>query len=209
MPIDVLTHQAKIDDRWLDGVWIGVDIETDEVMVGTANGVFKARSIRRKPEEDRWDKSQIKGMTGLPWKPYNHTSDDTIISRLPREIESQAQEPRELKPPIDVDLGPRRFRIERRDLEKMGYTSGCPGCYASRHKRPHRTHTEHCRSRLHKIMMEDSEYRGRMGEVENRENRWLERQVELADQRRKSNRSPIKKFVRFTWIKMKAWISST
>lgn len=35
MPIDALTDQAKIDSRWLEGVWIGVDIETDEVMIGT------------------------------------------------------------------------------------------------------------------------------------------------------------------------------
>ena len=54
----------------------------------------------------------------------------------------------------------------------------------SKAKRPHRTHTEHCRLRLHKAMMESNEYRERMGEVENRENRWLEKQVELADQGR-------------------------
>ena len=48
MPIDVLVNQAKMDDRWIEGVWIGVDIVTDEVMIGTASGVFKTKSVRRK-----------------------------------------------------------------------------------------------------------------------------------------------------------------
>jgi hypothetical protein len=42
----------------------------------------------------------------------------------------------------------RRFRIKKDDLEKFGYTTGCPGCRAVNRGTTAANHTEECRSRI-------------------------------------------------------------
>ncbi len=39
------------DVRWEEGVWLGIELESGESVIGTASGVPKARDFRRKPEE--------------------------------------------------------------------------------------------------------------------------------------------------------------
>ena len=65
-----------------------------------------------------------------------------------------------------------------------------PRLLRSKAQATNRTHTEHCRSRMQKIMLKSEEYRKRMGEVENRENRWIEKQIELADMNSKKDEDP-------------------
>ena len=38
-------------------------------MVGTKQGVWRTRSIRRKPIGDRWSRSNIDHIVGVPWLP--------------------------------------------------------------------------------------------------------------------------------------------
>ena len=38
-------------------------------MIGTKEGVVKAWAIRRKPEEEKWNKELILGMKGTPARP--------------------------------------------------------------------------------------------------------------------------------------------
>ncbi len=42
----------------------------------------------------------------------------------------------------------RRFRIKKDDLEKYGYTAGCPGCRAANRGTAAANHTEECRKRI-------------------------------------------------------------
>ena len=44
--------QAKInfEARFMDGVFLGLRTESSEVLIGTKMGVFKARSVKMKPE---------------------------------------------------------------------------------------------------------------------------------------------------------------
>ena len=39
--------RTKFGDRMLEGVWLGLMLKTDENMIGTADGVVKARTVRR------------------------------------------------------------------------------------------------------------------------------------------------------------------
>ncbi len=41
------------DMIWMDGVWLGIKLESGESIIGTADGVAKARDFRRKPEGGR------------------------------------------------------------------------------------------------------------------------------------------------------------
>ena len=46
------------------------------------------------------------------------------------------------------DYTRRRCRIRKEDLEKFGYTAGCPGCRAANRGTTAVNHSEECRKRL-------------------------------------------------------------
>ena len=48
MPLDAL-DQPNADPRYMDGIWLGLRMGTEEYLVGNATGVFKARSARQTP----------------------------------------------------------------------------------------------------------------------------------------------------------------
>ena len=45
---------GKLDSLWSDGVYLGIKGKTGEIIVGDAEGVWRTRTIRRKPEAERW-----------------------------------------------------------------------------------------------------------------------------------------------------------
>ena len=46
-------NRAKLDDRMLEGIFLGVKLRSDEVIVGTSEGVIKTRTIKRLPEDNQ------------------------------------------------------------------------------------------------------------------------------------------------------------
>ena len=57
---------------WANGsprrrVWLGIHERNGAHIIGTSEGVFESRSIRRLPEEQQWSAEAILGMRGLPW----------------------------------------------------------------------------------------------------------------------------------------------
>ena len=52
---------AKMDlePRFISGVFLGLTDRSDEIIVWGPEGIRKARTIRRPPQEGRWDKEQI------------------------------------------------------------------------------------------------------------------------------------------------------
>ena len=60
------------------------------------------------------------------------------------------QEPVEVPRPLRGrnEYVPRRFRIHRGDLQRFGFTVGCPGCRAANRDLPAPGHTEECRRRI-------------------------------------------------------------
>ena len=128
-------------EKWKDGVWLGIKPESNEIYIGTAEGVRLARSVRRKPEGIRWVKDEILGIRGTPWEP------------VPEEFLPQPQgagpevEP---KDPND-DIGPpvrRDFMIMKSDVEAAGMTEGCRGCRAIRLGHRGQDHSAACRRRI-------------------------------------------------------------
>ena len=128
--------------------------------------------------ESRWNNQKVVGVMGTPWKSYNFTESDQLRIDLPRADDQQEQVERA----PHVEEAPRRFRIERKDLEKLGYTPGCPGCYNAKHHKSHRAHTAHCRQRVHGAMLEDPILRRRVEALQERENLCIAEQIEAEDQ---------------------------
>ena len=128
-----------MEPKWKEGVYLGIRLESSEMLVGTEEGVFKCRSLRRKTEDARWNAQAVENMKGVPWKPYAFTEDDKLRVRLPQVPDDQEVEVKERK--VDEDPAPRAFRIVKRDLITHGYTPYCPGCYAVVNLMSHMPHT--------------------------------------------------------------------
>ena len=62
-------RQSKWHDRWLEGLFLGVCDDSDEVLVGTPEGVFRVRSFRRLTAADRRDPVMLASVRGTPWCP--------------------------------------------------------------------------------------------------------------------------------------------
>ena len=60
----------KFHKRWEDGVYLGIMDGTGETIVGTENGITKAKDFRRKAiKGERWNKEATKEMQGTPSQP--------------------------------------------------------------------------------------------------------------------------------------------
>ena len=99
-----------------------------ERVIGDSEGTWVVQSVRRVAFEERWDAEFALSIIGVPWLPNPKGSD-------PKELE----EPVVIRPerpdvPLEApDVAerltvPRRIYITRKDLEKHGYTQGCPAC---------------------------------------------------------------------------------
>ena len=60
-------RRQKMDASMETGVWLGRAEESDEHLVGTPQGVQRARTVRRLEPDKRWDAEAFLGFRGLPW----------------------------------------------------------------------------------------------------------------------------------------------
>ena len=68
-PLKLSSHpEARMDDKRIEGIFSGIRMRSDEV-IGTEGGVVKARTIKRLPEEQKWDKEFLREMLGTPRTP--------------------------------------------------------------------------------------------------------------------------------------------
>ena len=62
-------RMSKLDDKFLPGIFLGLTLKSDESLVGTPEGVVRARTIRRLPPAERGDKELLQAIRGTVWKP--------------------------------------------------------------------------------------------------------------------------------------------
>ena len=60
-------------------------------------------------------------------------------------VENDEEETLAMVDDTEVVGDPRRFRITKQDIEKVGYSDGCMGCNAMRAVKPAQRHSEYCR----------------------------------------------------------------
>ena len=58
----------KLDSVWDHGDFLGVKGKTGEIVIGARSGIFKARTVRRRSTEDRWNPKAMELVTGVPWR---------------------------------------------------------------------------------------------------------------------------------------------
>jgi thiol-disulfide isomerase/thioredoxin len=101
-------NRGKISPRWATGVYLGSREESNEILIGTSDGVIKARSFRRQGrDEDRWSRDRIMDVKGVPWEPIPGVNTYDIRSRVQLPVDRPDQ-PVELP---DREFARRRFKI--------------------------------------------------------------------------------------------------
>ena len=56
----------RMNPRYQNGVWLGMRNNSAECFIGNADGVFRAREIRRLEPQDGWDTEAVNSVIGLP-----------------------------------------------------------------------------------------------------------------------------------------------
>ena len=57
-------HRGNMEDTFLDGIFLGMRLRSDEILIGTARGIIKTRILRRRVEEEQWDPEFAKSIKG-------------------------------------------------------------------------------------------------------------------------------------------------
>ena len=123
--------KSRLEDRWKEGLFLGVQDRSDEVVVGTRDGVFKARSVKRLDGVQRRDASLVQEMKGVPWQPIPIEQGGSADMEVPAIFVAAAPVvKREEIPEVMEPQEPlrRSLYVRKADIEKFGMTPGCPGC---------------------------------------------------------------------------------
>ena len=67
--------------RWATGVFLGIRDESQEVFIGTDEGVIKVRDVMRQVGMRSWDVESLKLIKGTPRRPHHDSEDDQIDAK--------------------------------------------------------------------------------------------------------------------------------
>ena len=71
-----------MEDTFLDGIFLGMRLRSDEILIGTARGVIKTRTLRRRVEEEQWDPEFAKSIKGEPRQPVPGINSDHVPAAI-------------------------------------------------------------------------------------------------------------------------------
>ena len=117
------------EERWAEGIRLGVREESGEILIGTDEGVVKARTWNKKAtEEERWDVNKLKEFRGTPWEPEpgGENIEIGIKVRLPREEENFIERPES----EGRRFVKKRMFITKDIIDRYKMTPNCRGCRA-------------------------------------------------------------------------------
>ena len=61
--------QHKSEPTWELAIWLGHARDSNEAIVGTAEGTYRAFAVKRMAENERWDADLIQAIQGTPQQP--------------------------------------------------------------------------------------------------------------------------------------------
>jgi hypothetical protein len=167
---------GKLSTLWDDGVCLGVRGKSGEIIVGNSKGVWKTRTVQRKPKQERWRSENLDVVVGVPW--LRHDDDPNADGEKVETVklsEKQVEEEKEMA----NEAIPRGFTIRVKDVEKHGYSAKCPGCLSIVKGTSRQTHSQACRKRLEELMKDDVRVKKAFSKFDEFAARALEKQDEL------------------------------
>ncbi len=107
-----------ISERWLDGIWLGVQLTSGEHIVATSDGlVIRARAVHPRPETVKITRELLNNIKVGPWNPSEVIPQGSTGKPAPMA--------EEIQPPQTGEPAPRSLRITEELLQKFDYTKGC------------------------------------------------------------------------------------
>jgi hypothetical protein len=171
---------GKLSSSWKAGVYVGVRSKSGEFIIADREGIWKARSVRRRPVDERWDAGNLGLVRNFPWKTQEGAAVKTeVIHMHPSEL---AQDP------VAAEAIPRQVYIRANDLHQHGFTSGCRGCTSIIRGRPRQGHSKACRERLQEALKDTDRFKM----AEERINQYLADKLEEQDKKRAKVKHEIK-----------------
>ena len=167
---------SKLDARFEDGVYLGIQEGSAMKFIGTAKGVVRTWTIKRRPESERFEAEIFDSMVGVPWEmmPSRVAGMKDLSMRqgismdLPSDpLADEAAEESKTKAYV-----PRGLYI-RRDVE---LAANCDGCAAAKHGLAHRQHSRGCRERIATELGKTEEGKRRLDRVREREEHFMMRE---------------------------------
>ena len=178
-------HLGKLTCLWEDGVFLGIKGCTGEIIVANGKGVWRTRTVHRKPAKDRWCKEGIETVKGVPWR----TSDDDKKAdgedwgekMMVPNLEGEQMEGGELEATKEfLKLGiPRQFRTKDADYQVHGYTRGCVGCKSLLGGTTKQKHSDQCRARMAEAMVGNK----RVEDAKERKRKYIEEALRAEEQK--------------------------
>ena len=120
---------GKLSCLWEDGLYVGIRGQSGELIVSDREGVWRTRTVQRKPIEDRWPEGAYEMIQTTPW---TDAEEDEMQAETEKFVTEMTEAEKEAEKQVELeDKIPARFYIRKVDLEKNGYTANCPECRAA------------------------------------------------------------------------------
>jgi hypothetical protein len=156
------SNRKKMESDWSYGYFLGVNPGTTEYLVGNHDDVYSCCTMRRLEENKAFDASVVKEID-------MRFSDYVIQGARSSPKEVRFAEPGQPVPASGGDPVPRRAKLKPQDVERHGFTVGCPGCQQIQLKSPDRkNHTEECRRRMEGELTKTSDGQDRLDRAKDR-----------------------------------------
>ena len=175
---------GKLDSLWETGVYVGHRSVSGESMVISDSGVYKSRTLRRLPEQERWSREKIEAIKFLPWRvrdPSDERREAEDLLHEPRVyIEPRVEREEQAERVPDVPEGeavPRRVYITKAILSKYGMTDGCMGCTSAFLGEQMAPHSEDCRIRITTLMKGDPVDKAKVTEASRRRSEFVQKHL--------------------------------
>ena len=105
----------------------------------------RTRTIKRKPEDERWSARKLELIVGVPWRPEALGEEREEGDSVPL-IRVEPREPQvRVEAPLAAEPVPRRLYIRSKDIERCACPTDCKGCMASIKGGRVQTHSDACR----------------------------------------------------------------
>ena len=75
-------HRGNTEDTLFDGTFLGMRLRSDAILVGTAKGVVKTRTLRRRVEEEQWDNEFARSIKGEARQPVPGINSDHVPAAI-------------------------------------------------------------------------------------------------------------------------------
>ena len=147
---------GSFEDKWEKGVWAGVESRSGEHLVGTAEGIFKVSTIKRRPADQRWSLEMIQSIAGSLQEP-TPGSGQRRIQAYARIAPDEAPRSTTYAPAPDIEEPEvRAAQIRQDEVRAHGGTPGCLGCKAIVMGKGRNAHTFECRRRFEELLRQDA-----------------------------------------------------